>query len=329
MPKIYHTPPQTANARRGARWGAIALAGWLLALIASNLQSLREGLAYLRQMRRWQPDDRAPLDPGGPYASCFALAREGNAGRYAFLRAALRAAGADPVEIPVPGDPLPNLWVRLGPPGPCLIFSAHYDKSREDASYEAASDNTAAVAVLLSAVVELAGAPVAAPVGFLFTAAEERGCLGARAFVAHAERERIAVAAAINLDMLGRGRIASRPSAMPGFYFRIPPLGQLVFDGRRVRRAGPYPPVSAALLQILRAQLGDDLVAYQRFTARSDSNIFQEAGIATVSLSSDDIFYLDRVWERDADRVDLLDQRHLDLARRLVLSIAGRQAPPL
>jgi Peptidase family M28 len=324
MPKIYHTPQQTASAWRSAAW--LALLGWLIALIARNLQSLREGIGYLRQMRGWRPADRTPLDPDGPFGSCYPLVQASNAGRHDYLRAALSAAGLAPTAIPVPGEALPNLLVRLGPPGPCLLFVAHYDKSREDRGYEGASDNTAAVAVLLRAAQDLAYLPVGRPVGFLFTAAEERGCLGAQAFIAYAQHEPLPIAAVINFDMLGRGRIASRPSAMPGFYFRLPLLGEFVFDGRRVRRGEAYPPPDPALLQSIRQHLGPALVNYERFTARSDSNWFQAAGIPTVSLSSDDIYYLDLVWERDADQVDLLDQRHLAQARQLILSIAGKPA---
>ena len=41
-----------------------------------------------------------------------------------------------------------------------------------------------------------------------------------------------------------------------------------------------------------------------------------------MSLSSDDMYYLDLVWERDADRLELLDEDNLDLARRLVVDYA-------
>ena len=68
--------------------------------------------------------------------------------------------------------------------------------------------------------------------------------------------------------------------------------------------------------------MGQDLVIYRRFTARSDSNVFQEARLPSASLSSDDMYYLDLVWERDADRVELLDEDNLDLARRLVVDYA-------
>jgi Zn-dependent M28 family amino/carboxypeptidase len=156
-------------------------------------------------------------------------------------------------------------------------------------------------------------------IGLLFTAAEERGFLGARAFCAWAQTGDIAIADVINFDMLGRGRIAVRPSALPGFYFNIPGIGTLVYDGRRVLRGAAYPQPDPALIRRLQTALRDNLVIYRRFTAHSDSNIFQEAGLPTVSLSSDDMYYLDLIWDRDSDRVELLDERNLALALRLVI----------
>jgi hypothetical protein len=38
------------------------------------------------------------------------------------------------------------------------------------------------------------------------------------------------------------------------------------------------------------------------------------------------MYYLDLVWERDADRLELLDELNLDLARRLVVDYARRAA---
>ena len=53
-----------------------------------------------------------------------------------------------------------------------------------------------------------------------------------------------------------------------------------------------------------------------------DANVFQEAGFPAVSLSSDNMYYPDLVWERDSDRIELLDEDSLSLARRF----AGRYA---
>ncbi len=301
----------------------IGLVGAVLAgLVAANCRSLVEGIAYLRALRGWRPGAVEPVDPAGPFGVTHALARSDNAARCRIVREQLRAAGLEPLALPVAGDPLPNLLVRLGG-GPYTLCVAHYDKSRETPAYQGACDNTASVAALLAAARGLAARPPARPLALLFTSGEERGLLGARAFVEWSARERFPIAAVVNFDMVGRGRLAVRPSAPAGIFFWLPGLGELVFDGRRLRRGAPFPLPDRALVARLRALMGDQLVEYQRFTAYSDSLLFQEAGLPTVSISSDDMAYLDRVWERDADRVELLDQRSLALARELVLRLGG------
>jgi Iap family predicted aminopeptidase len=76
----------------------------------------------------------------------------------------------------------------------------------------------------------------------------------------------------------------------------------------------------------LRTILDGNLVEYQRFTACSDSNIYQEAGMQTVSISSDNMAYLDRIWERDTDRIELLDEANLQLAADLIVTLSNRVA---
>jgi hypothetical protein len=292
---------------------------WLCAFLAGNRRSLAEGLRYLIHMRTWRPDNIQPIARDGPFGVCYELVGMGNAARCEKIAEELRRLGLEPTQISVPGDPLPNLFVRFGSAGPLTLFVAHYDKSRETPTYQGASDNTAAVCVLLAAARAFAAHPPDRSIGLLFTAAEERGFLGARAFCAWAQTENVAIAEVINCDMLGRGRIAVRPSALPGFYFQIPGVGAFVYDGRRIARGAAYQQPAPALIRWLQAALGNDLVIYRRFTAHSDSNVFQEAGLPTVSLSSDDMYYLDLIWDRDSDRIELLDERHLALALRVVI----------
>ncbi|GAB4211294.1 MAG: hypothetical protein OHK0022_45700 [Roseiflexaceae bacterium] len=296
--------------------GFAALAG----LATANRRSLAEGLVYLRALRGWQPEAVVPVEPAGPFGVCHTLAQGDNAARCRIIQEHLHAAGLEVQALPVADDPQPNLLVRFGD-GPYTLCVAHYDKSRETPAYQGACDNTASVAALLAAARELGRRPPARPLALLFTSGEERGFLGARAFLEWAAQQRFPLADVVNFDMVGRGRLALRPSATAGFFFWLPGLGQLVFDGRQLRRGAAYPLPERALVARLRALMGDKLVEYQRFTAFSDSVLFQAAGLPTVSVSSDDMYYLDLIWERDSDRVELLDQRNLALARELVLRL--------
>jgi Zn-dependent M28 family amino/carboxypeptidase len=256
---------------------------------------------------------------------CYQMAACTNAQRCQLIMADLQSVGLLVEQMPVPGEMLPNLFVRLGPDGPLLLLIAHYDKSRETPTYQAASDNTAAVVVLLAALHSLVagGTAIKQPIGVLFTSAEERGLLGAMAFVEHAQQQQIAIAAAFNFDMLGRERLAIRPSALPGFYVELPLFGWFAYDGRHIRRGNAYPQPDAHLVAQIKRVTGDDLVIYRRFTAASDSNVFQDFGIPTVSISSADMFYLDTIWERDSDRIELLDQRHLERAHQMICQLVA------
>ena len=301
-----------------------ALALILAVFLGRNLRSLLEGLSYLRQKWAWDPDGVSPVDPGGDFGVCHELVRLSNLDRQHVIVHCLRDLYLTPILIPIPDEPLSSVLALLHDSGPYTLFVAHYDKSRETAAYQAAADNTAAVCAVLAAARDLAGDPPLRPVAFLFTGAEERGLKGARGFLSWASAQGLAIEEVINFDMIGRGKLASRPSALPGFYFWLPGMGHMVFDGRGIVRGRSYPHPDPHLLSRLKRVLGDELVIYQRFTARSDSNVFQAAGIPTVSLSSHNMYYLDLVWERDADRIELLDENNLNLARRLVVDYAHR-----
>jgi Peptidase family M28 len=145
---------------------------------------------------------------------------------------------------------------------------------------------------------------------------------GAKSFYEYARANNIAIREIVNFDNLGRGRLAIRPSAdIPGFVFTIPLYGDYAYDGRDLRRSALYPPANARLTQaLLRAQ--PDIVVYERFTAVSDSNVFQANGIDTVAISGDDMYYLEQTWHTYADRVELLDERNLERAYELILRYA-------
>jgi hypothetical protein len=294
----------------------------LVMVVAGNWRSLREGVRYLWQMLTWRPSAIRPIAPDGPFGSCYDLVRGDNVARYQIITDTLRTIELDWEEIPVPQEAIPDLFVRFGPDGPATLFVAHYDKSRETQTYQGAADNTAAVSVLLAAAHDLATRLPTRPVAFLFSAAEERGLKGAQAFLDWSRHVNLVVAEVINLDMLGRDLLALRPSALPGFYFWLPLIGPLVHDGRRLRRGASYPLPDRALAQRLTALMGRDLVVYQRFTVYSDSNAFQSHSLPTVSVSCSNMYYQDLVWERDTDRVELLDERNLVLAHQLVTKLS-------
>ena len=289
-------------------------------MIIPNSRSLYEGIFfYLRDVVAYNPSDVKPISRDGRYASVYDLVQMRNADRRLYIVNS-RASRLVVFEFPIPGSQLTNIFVRFDSPGPYTIFSAHYDKLFDDSDYQGASDNTAAVSVLLAAIDELARHGDAGNYAFLFTGEEETGLRGASAFVEYARANGIAIREIINFDNIGRGKLAIRPSAsLPGFIFTIPFIGDFAFDGHSFHASPAYPLANSRLTQSL-TRANPDLIVYERFTALSDSNVFQDAGIETVAISSSDMSYLEQTWHTYADRVELLDERNLDLALELIIT---------
>jgi Zn-dependent M28 family amino/carboxypeptidase len=299
--------------------------GVLAALILPNLRSLYEGIFfYLRDVAGYNPSAVLPVKRDGRYASIYDLIAMRNSERHDYVLAHVKSANTLITQIPISNSQLPDIFVRFGTPGPYTIFSAHYDKLHDDPAYQGASDNTAAVSVLLANVAALAKRGDAGNRAFLFTGEEETGLRGAKAFYEYARANGIAIHEVVNFDNLGRGKLAIRPSAnVPGYVFTIPFFGDFAYDGRTLLSSPPYPPANERLTQAL-VHVQPDLVVYERFTAVSDSNVFQANGIDTVAISGDDMHYLELTWHTYADRVELLDEENLERAYELILQYASQ-----
>jgi Zn-dependent M28 family amino/carboxypeptidase len=305
--------------RRYASFGLVLLLLLLVLLIVPNARSLYEGVFFYLRFAVTPLTSSEPVRPDGRYASLYDLIRLRNAERYRYLLDHLSLPGVAVAQIPIPNYPQPDLFVTSGSSGPYNVYCAHYDKAYDDPNYEGASDNTAAVSVLLASIAELARGEGIGNRAFLFSGQEESGLGGAEAFVHYARANNLPVREIVDFDSLGRGRLAIRPSAdLPGFVFTLPFYGDIVYDGREFRRSRPFPQPSARLTQAL-LKVQPDIVRLERFTALSDSNVFQAEGIDTVAISADDQHYLELAWDTYADRVELLDEGNLDRALNLVL----------
>lgn len=295
----------------------------LVALIVfPNMRSLYEGVFYyLRDVVTYDPYAVIPINRDGRYGSVYDLVRLRNTERLQYLQRRLDLPKVSVALIAIPNSQFPNLLVRFNDsPQPLIIFSAHYDKLFDNTEYQGASDNTAAVSVLLAAIDTLARRGDAGNRAFLFTGEEETGMRGASAFVEYARANKILIREIINFDNIGRGKLAIRPSAsIPGFVFNLPGFGDFAFDGRTFHSSPAFPLANARLAQsLLRVQ--PDMIVYERFTAVSDSNVFQANGIDTVTISASDMFFLQQTWHTYADRWELLDDRNLDRALDLILN---------
>lgn len=296
----------------------LVLLPFLLLLIILNVQSIYEGLSYYVRFAVLPPQPLQPVSRTGRYASMYDLVKLRNAERYRYLVDHLHLPFLTVAQIPIPNFPEPDLLVTFGGHGPYTVFCTHYDKAYDDPEYEGASDNTAAVSVLLSASAEMNKRGYVGNTAFLFSGQEESGLGGAAAFVRYVHEMKMQIREVVDFDSLGRGRLTVRPSTdYPGFVFSVPLYGEITYDGNQFRRSPPYQLPSPRLVASLIAA-NPDLLVLGRFTALSDSNVFQANGIDTVAISAEDMHYLEMAWDTYADRVELLDERNLDRAFELV-----------
>ncbi len=307
---------------RVPRWLVGLGLGALGVTVALNGQGLADGLLYVRAMLTYQPTPQYPVRRDGRYAALYDLVALSNDERRAYLATAFRDRGLNTEWLPIPDSRQGNWLLRVGPSGPVTLLVAHWDKAPDTAAYQGASDNAASVVVLLAAAETLAAQRLTRPLAFLWTGEEERGSQGAHAFLTWTQESQFQVAEIYNFDMLGRGGVAARPvSDRAGFVFMLPLLGAYVYDGRETHKTSLPRPLNPAIIARLRAA-DPTLHVARRMTALGDTNVFAAAGWPGATLSASNIYYLNRVWHSDDDRVDLIDERSLDTAYALVLALA-------
>jgi hypothetical protein len=308
--------------RRVLGWVGLALLIALALLITLNLSSLDDGLLYLEDMLGYAPAPARPLAADGRFGFCEQFVNLRNAQRAQFISNYLDGRGIAYERLPIFASGFDNVFVPFADGGPYTLFTAHYDKAFDDPDYEGASDNSAAVCMLLVAAEELVKQPPNRSVGILFTGQEEVGLVGAAAFYEYATQNGLQISEVLNFDNIGRAGLAARASGeRSGFVFTLPLLGEYVYDGRSFAPSSPYVQPRPALLDRIGSLV--PLTRYDRMIAKSDGTLWQDHGWNTVNLSSDDIYYLDLTWHTFRDRLELLDESNLELALRLVTGYAA------
>lgn len=312
--------------KRALIWIGLVVLVLFAAFVVLNLASLDDGVLYLQDMAAYSEAPARPLDESGRFGFCHQFVTLRNAQRAQFIENFLQARDIPFERLPISradgtDTGFDNIFVPLAGTGPFTIYSAHYDKFFDEPDYQGASDNSAAVCMLLVAAEELANTPPTRPIAFLFTGEEERGLVGAQSFYDYATANNLQVAEVLNFDSMGRAGIAARAlGEKSGFVFTIPLLGEYVYDGRELGPASTYQLSDAALMaQINRVVAVAD---FDRMVANSDGTYWKTRGWNAVNLSSDDIYYLDETWHTYRDRVELLDQTNFERAVELMVGYA-------
>ena len=306
---------------RVLKWFGIVALVVLLTFILSNWNSWDDGVLYLQDMFAYTETPPQPLNENGRFGFCKQFVTLRNAQRAQFIENYLDARGIKIQRLPIYDTKFDNLFAPFSQHGAHTIYSAHYDKLIDEPDYQGASDNSAAVCMLLVAAEELNKQRPAKPIAFLFTGEEERGILGARAFYEYATQNNVPVAEVLNFDSMGRAGIAARAAGeKSGFVFTIPFLGEYVYDGREFAPASTYKQPDAKILERVRSIV--PLAHLDRMVANSDGTYWQSRGWNAVNFTSDDIFYLEETWHTPQDRVELLDEHNFERAVELMIGYA-------
>jgi len=300
--------------------GALVLFAFAI-LILFNWNSLDDGVRYLRDMLSYTATPAQPLDAHGRFGFCQQYMTLRNAQRAQFIQNYFTARGIPFQLLPIYDTGFNNILVSFSSSGPYTLFSAHYDKKYDDPEYQGASDNSAADCMLLVAAEELSKQPPTKPVAILFTGEEEVGLVGAKAFYEYATQNNLQVAEVVNLDNIGRAGLGSRASGeRSGYAFTIPLLGEFIYDGRTLAPALSYRQPNPSLLDNLSSV--EPITRYDRMIAKSDATYWQNQGWNAVTLTSDNIYFLDLTWHTYGDRVELLDEPSFERAFNLVVGYA-------
>jgi hypothetical protein len=213
-----------------------------------------------------------------------------------------------------------HLKRKGGPAGarPRVIIGAHYDAQGSDERgniYPGADDNASGVAALLEIARLVAQDPARTGSDLVLIAfgAEERGLLGARAYVQRPTVPLDQVALMINLDMVGRPFFDGSPARNlfgnvdTTIGFALSKRGEEETD-RRIRGAARG--AGARVIGI-----PDSMVTIGDHSA--DSIVFSDANVPTLFLSTS----IHEDYHRPTDTAEKIDFAQIERAVRLVLGV--------
>ncbi|MBT8370284.1 MAG: M20/M25/M40 family metallo-hydrolase [Deltaproteobacteria bacterium] len=202
-----------------------------------------------------------------------------------------------------------------------LIFEAHFDKDKEDPSFQAATDNTGSVAVLLAVIETLKTDIGKLPVAFLFTALEEQGLRGALRFINVAVARNYNIKGVFCFDMIGRGQVVAATSgSTAGFCFRIPFYKSMLYNGREFKDAPRIIPFEHQFLENYLPEVS----TLKAFVSYTNANAFLGHNIPAVHLEGDDLWHADQVWGKYTDTIERLDEQSLWECKQLIENMIRR-----
>ncbi len=282
-----------------------------------NGHGLREGIAYLLDGVHYQPVSEHPIRKNGPFGLAHRLASLSSLERMSVIKRTLSHMGVrfEPMAV---GRGYENIFVPGDLSRGFLLIEAHYDKAVDAPAFEAATDNTGSVVILLATIRLLREELPNLPVAFLFTALEEEELTGAFHFIENAQRRGYRIECALCLDMVGRGKpVVATSAEAAGFRFHVPFYGSVLYNGRTFARGPRVWPIDTAM----RATYLPRIRVYRAFVSYTDASAFLQRGVPALHLEGANMWHADKVWGRYADTLERLDERDMLECRRLIEQI--------
>jgi len=294
--------------------------GFLVYTIVINRYSLVEGVGYLLDGITYKPVASNPVRQDGPFGIIHKLVSLSSQERMEAIKSTLLGEGVRLNAIPVI-DGYENIFVPGDVSNGFILVEAHYDKKMDDPAFQAATDNTGSVAVLLSAIRYLKEELPKRPVGFLFTPLEERGLIGAHRFIEYARQNEYRIKGVLCLDMVGRGKpVLATPANSAGFRFYVPFYGPILFDGRHLCKGPTSWGIDKSMVDTYLSKID----TYRAFLSHTNANAFIDAGTPAVHLEGNNMWHADQVWGRYTDTIDRLDEQDLLQCKKLVENLVKK-----
>ncbi len=219
----------------------------------------------------------------------------------AWLVDELTAAGYTPTTQDIGAGQL-NVIASQGRGTPVVLVTAHYDHLGvvDGALHPGADDNASGVAAALAVARDLAARDdVAGRVVFVFTAAEEPGLYGAKAYVAAPAVPLADTKVVLNLDMVGRKFFESAGGGVDAT------IGAVGLEDGDPLFATAEAAAKDAGLDLL--AVAPEMVALIGEDWRSDDWVFRDVGVTAVHLSTG----MNPDYHTPNDTVDRLDRAQL------------------
>jgi hypothetical protein len=279
-----------------------------------NGHGLREGIAYLLDGVHYQPVSEHPIRKDGPFGLAHRLVSLSSLERMSAIKRTLSHIG-----VRFEGMAVARGYENIFVPGDLskgfLLIEAHYDKAVDAPAFQAATDNTGSVVILLETIRLLREELPNLPVAFLFTALEEEGLTGAFHFIENAQRRDYRIKGALCLDMVGRGKpVVATSAEAAGFRFDVPFYGSVLYNGRTFARGPRVWPIDTAMRDTYLSRIR----VYKAFVSYTDASAFLQRGVPALHLEGANMWHADQVWGRYTDTLERLDERDMLECRRLI-----------